>query len=740
MAHQEKKRGGGGASNVKAPAKGKKGSAGSKKEEDQEETLQAVVLADDYEGRFRPFTLDTPRCLLPLANTPLIEYTLEFLAMSGVGDVFIYCGAHTDQVEGYIKSSKWDPKESTKSPFKTLQYLKSEKTSSVGEALSDLDKMDIITGDFLLVHGDLVSNVPIDGALARHKERKIKTKNNAVMTMILREGGLGAHRTMERAVTPVFVIEPSTNRCLHYEEIDPLQANQYVNLDPALLLELGDAHELEFRSDLIDCGIDICTPDSLALVAFDHQKLRGGTTGYLSGVLKDFELNNKTIHVEIVDNHYAARASSLQMYESVSRDVLGRWTYPLVPDSNLVSGQSYKFERGGLCKENGVILARTCKAGKRTVLGQDTSIGDGSVVENSIIGRRCYIGKNVTIRNAFLWDDVVVRDNSTIDRAIIANEAIIGQGCTIQPGALIGRASRIADNKIIPSSARVTRAKRKREDIGVFSRLPADPKIVGEGGEGYQYEDSDDDELNTLSSTLIYSTAHLNLSSASISTISSEKSSHSDHTPRSRTTSFNSVSDDGDNAANESFHHDAVAGIFEALRDNSDLDSARLEFMGLRLSSNANDHQIRRAVATAFAKRIAQLVDVDQRDVESATADTFSMPGADKVIREMALGATGKTSTGSEEAQIDFLVCLQKDLAHRKNGARILMFACKHLNNEMEIVEDEALIGWWDGCEELGKGEDGEMKRVRGLTRVLVEFVRDQSSGSEEESSEEESD
>ena len=43
------------------------------------------------------------QCLLPLANTPLIEYTLEFLANAGVEDIFIYCGAHTEQVEQYIK-------------------------------------------------------------------------------------------------------------------------------------------------------------------------------------------------------------------------------------------------------------------------------------------------------------------------------------------------------------------------------------------------------------------------------------------------------------------------------------------------------------------------------------------------------------------------------------------------------------------------------------------------------------
>jgi translation initiation factor eIF-2B subunit epsilon len=42
------------------------------------------------------------KCLLPLANIPLIEYTLEFLANAGVEEVFLYCRAHTEHIEEYI--------------------------------------------------------------------------------------------------------------------------------------------------------------------------------------------------------------------------------------------------------------------------------------------------------------------------------------------------------------------------------------------------------------------------------------------------------------------------------------------------------------------------------------------------------------------------------------------------------------------------------------------------------------
>ncbi|CAG8771561.1 11254_t:CDS:2, partial [Cetraspora pellucida] len=57
---------------------------------ESESTLQAVILADSFNERFRPITLDRPRCLLPLCNTPLIEYTLELLAVAGVQEAYLF--------------------------------------------------------------------------------------------------------------------------------------------------------------------------------------------------------------------------------------------------------------------------------------------------------------------------------------------------------------------------------------------------------------------------------------------------------------------------------------------------------------------------------------------------------------------------------------------------------------------------------------------------------------------------
>lgn len=130
------------------------------------------------------------QCLLPLANVPLIEYTLEFLALAGVQEVFIFVSAGGEKIQKYILGSKWNRRSS---PFTKCDIIMSPTAMSVGDAMRELDAKGLISTDFLLVNGDFVSNMPLEGVLAEHRKRRTANKD-AIMTMILNEAGFN-HRT-----------------------------------------------------------------------------------------------------------------------------------------------------------------------------------------------------------------------------------------------------------------------------------------------------------------------------------------------------------------------------------------------------------------------------------------------------------------------------------------------------------------------------------------------------------------
>jgi translation initiation factor eIF-2B subunit epsilon len=363
--------------------------------------------------------------------------------------------------------------------------------------MRDLDTRGLLVGDFLLVYGDVVSNLPLESALAAHRARRAKDKN-AIMTMVLREAG-AKHRTKAQSVNPVFVIDPSKDRCLHFEQMPNKDGTHIVSIDPDLL---SSHQEIEIRQDLIDCGIDICTPDVLALWSdnFDFQYPR---KGFLHSVLKDYELNGKTLHTHIVTDHYAARVRNLHAYDSVSKDIVSRWAYPLCPDSNLLASQSYRLDKGNVYKEEGVILARDCVIHSKTVIGRGTSVGDGSVISNSIIGRHCQIGRGVKIEGAYIWDYAAIGDGCTVRQAIVANEASLGRNCNVEPGALISYGVAIADGMTIKGEHRITRAKRKREHEDELVKGAPDFKIVGQGGDGFEFEDPDEEDEDEVVEGLI---------------------------------------------------------------------------------------------------------------------------------------------------------------------------------------------------------------------------------------------
>ncbi|KAK4156448.1 putative translation initiation factor eIF-2B subunit epsilon [Chaetomidium leptoderma] len=722
-------------------------------DEKREDVLQAVILADSFQDRFKPFTLQTPRCLLPLVNVPVIEYTLEFLASNGVQDVFIYCGAHSEDVEHYIhESSRWNPN-SAISPFSSLEFIRVSDANSIGDFLRDLDKRSIISGDFILVHGDVVSNIQLDAALAKHRARR-EANRDACMTVVLRSVGEQPHRAAKaRGITPVFVVDPTTGRCLQYDETHPLQSEHYLNLDPAVF-----SHgEFEIRTDLVDCGIDICTPEVLALwsESFDYELPR---KNFLHGVLKDWELNGKMLYAEILDDGYAARASNLQMYDCISQDVLERWTLPFVPDSNLIHGQTYRRAKGGNYFEDHVVTERGSKV-TQSAIGRGTTIKSGSVISGSAVGRRCKIGKNVRIENSYIWDDTVIGDGVSVVHSILAGSVVVGADCHIPEGSLISYHVHIDSGIQMPlkppARISVLTDDRKLAD--------ADVSLVGKGGKGALYEvvadeeESDDEEGASrdpavLQSSLIYSLEGLNVSTSSISTLDSEDEYDSDDdisvagslqtgdfgSTRDRLSSF--ASDDAHKP--DGFHNDAVHGLVDALRadDSDDFDSAKLEFMGLRLANNASDSAMRRAIAVAFVRRTAELLAPEHGGLEPTKAAgeaLTSKNGAVKFVKEVGVGGEGVPQ------QAEFALAVQKALLGVRNleaaKAGALLAAVLQQLYSLDVLEEEGILAWWA---DKRAGESEHMNALKEKCRVLVEWLEnaDEEESSDDEEDEEEDD
>lgn len=297
MAPQKPKQGasaGGSKKRAGKEATGTASSAAAATEQPEEDPLVAVILADSYDSHYAPLTTSTPRCLLPLANVPLINYSFESAARSGVAHIYVLSRAHTPLVRAHIGGSSrggdghtgdgddLSPQAALQAQGIGITVIGTPEALSEGDALRELDAKQILRSDFILYRCDSVCTIDLWPVVQQHRERR-KTDKDAIMTMCCLPAGAGPS---SEAVQPVHYIDPQTHQVLHYEMTSrrgpASQANEGESSKLVMPLELlrldekSGHDEIDVRADLVEAGVDICsidvgTRDMISCGKFGHE-------------------------------------------------------------------------------------------------------------------------------------------------------------------------------------------------------------------------------------------------------------------------------------------------------------------------------------------------------------------------------------------------------------------------------------------------------------------------------------
>jgi translation initiation factor eIF-2B subunit epsilon len=424
---------------------GKKEAGGALKED----RLKAVVLADSFTKEFRPITFEKPRALLPLVNIPILEYILEMLAASGVEEIFVFCCANAALIRNYIEKSKWQ----SANHGVTVTTIESTSAMSAGDALRSIFAMYIIQSDFVLVQGDVISNIDLKPIIQQHKAERAKPDSQLLMTSVFK-----TRRSEEREQAVWLAVAPEQNQIVLFEN-----DKRNTPLFHVALEKFEHFSDLQVRSDLIDCQIDICAPDVLEIFNenFDFRDIR---RDFLKDYVLEEEVFTYKVAPHIVSGVYSSRVNSLRAYESVSRDIVNRWMYPIVPDANFTGTTHFKFSRPNNYYESKISLGRTCVIQEDTVIGKGTVIGEKSVVKSTIIGRNVKIGANVKIENSFIWDSVTIEDGAQLDNCIVCSGAKIEANAVLKRGSVISFNVIIGKDFIVEEHTRITTVREREAD------------------------------------------------------------------------------------------------------------------------------------------------------------------------------------------------------------------------------------------------------------------------------------
>jgi translation initiation factor eIF-2B subunit epsilon len=73
-------------------------------EEATKQGLQAVIVAESFQLKFRPISHEKAKCMFPIANIPNIHYVIEFLLNNKVTEIFIASCVHRNQIQAFVNS------------------------------------------------------------------------------------------------------------------------------------------------------------------------------------------------------------------------------------------------------------------------------------------------------------------------------------------------------------------------------------------------------------------------------------------------------------------------------------------------------------------------------------------------------------------------------------------------------------------------------------------------------------
>jgi len=124
--------------------------------------MKALILAAGFGTRLKPITDVIPKPLIPILNTPVIEYNINFLKFHGIKDIYINIHHHSEQIKDVLGNG-------TRFGV-SITYLQEQEILGTGGAIASLKG--IIDETFVVINSDTIFDFSLESMIDFHNERK----------------------------------------------------------------------------------------------------------------------------------------------------------------------------------------------------------------------------------------------------------------------------------------------------------------------------------------------------------------------------------------------------------------------------------------------------------------------------------------------------------------------------------------------------------------------------------------
>jgi mannose-1-phosphate guanylyltransferase/phosphomannomutase len=357
--------------------------------------MKAVIMAGGEGTRLRPLTSNQPKPMIPLVNKPMMEHIIGLLREHGFTDIVVTVAFLANAIRTYFGDG---------SEFGVRMVYATEETP-LGTAGSVRNAMDELGERFLVISGDVLTDIDLSAVVSQHIEKK------ALATIALKsiENPLefGIVITREDGSIERFLEKPTWGQVFS----DTINTGIYV-LEPEIFDFIPAGRPVDFSSEVFPALLAAGRP-IFGHVVEGYWEDVGNLDAYLKA------------HHDALDGKVEIDIAGFRMSEGV-------WL-----------GEGAEVDPAAHV-EGPVVLGDNCRvdAGSHlsayTVLGSNVRVGSDAFLERCVVHDNAYLGDAVRLRGCIIGRSSDLRRGAHCEEGVVlGDECFVGEHAVINPGVKV---------------------------------------------------------------------------------------------------------------------------------------------------------------------------------------------------------------------------------------------------------------------------------------------------------------
>ena len=333
--------------------------------------MKGLILAGGKGTRLRPLTINTPKPVVPVANSPFLLYQIDLMRSAGIKEVILSLSYQPRKIEDLLKDGAdygvW------------IRYAVEGTPLGTGGAFKNAEEY--IDSATVVFNGDVLTSIDLAAVVAHHQQKQAVA--TIVLTPVENPSAYGLVETNSEGWAQRFIEKPGPD---------------------------------EITCNTINAGIYVLEPSVLKYMP------KGEPYSFERGLFPALVERKEPVSSFILDKYWIDIGTP-QKYLEVHHDILsGKFVSPRVPSNALVGTSIVDSDvtiREGARIENSVI-GKNCKIDQGvhivdSVIWSGTTIDADARITRSIVGKGCYIGRSAVLPpGVVLGDKTVITDYSQL--------------------------------------------------------------------------------------------------------------------------------------------------------------------------------------------------------------------------------------------------------------------------------------------------------------------------------------